>query len=39
LNIANITGSDANGAKAKAGFYAGGLVNIPVSGGFVFSLN
>jgi hypothetical protein len=34
LNIANITGSDASGAKAIASFHVGGLVNIPVSGGF-----
>ncbi|MBI2730663.1 MAG: PorT family protein [Sphingobacteriales bacterium] len=34
LNISTFSGSDASGSKSKAGFYAGGLVNIPVSGGF-----
>lgn len=34
LNLANITGSDANGFKTHANFHVGGLVNIPVSGGF-----
>lgn len=31
LNIANVTGSDADGNKALASFYGGGLVNIPVT--------
>ncbi|MBI1782939.1 MAG: PorT family protein [Sphingobacteriales bacterium] len=34
LNISTISGSDASGAKSIVGFHAGGLVNIPVSGGF-----
>ena len=34
LNVSTFSGSDNNGAKSIAGFHAGGLVNIPVSGGF-----
>ena len=34
LNVSTFSGSDADGSKSLIGFHAGGLVNIPVSGGF-----